>query len=99
MSKKSSNFANETKTAIMETLSVKDFRSKMAESFNRSLAGEKVYIRRKNEIYALIKMGHSDLNITPELQQRFDEVYKAYEAGECVTCNSHEELANLLNSL
>ena len=51
----------------MEILSVSDYRNNLADM------GEKVLIRRKNEIYALVKIGREDLMITPELQARIDE--------------------------
>lgn len=41
----------------METLSVSDYRNNLAASFNLADRGEKVLIRRKNEIYALVKIG------------------------------------------
>lgn len=83
----------------MEALSIRDFRSKMAASFNRAAKKENVLIRRKNEIYALVKVGREDLMITPELQKRIDDVHRAYNEGRCVTCSTHEELEALLCSL
>ncbi len=83
----------------MEALSIRDFRSNMASSFNRVANGENVLIRRKNEIYALIKVGREDIAITPELQKRIDEVHRAYLNGECFTCSTHEELDDFLDKL
>ena len=50
----------------METLSIKDFRNQMAASFDKAANAENVLIRRKNEIYALVKVGHEDLLITKD---------------------------------
>lgn len=83
----------------MEPLSIRDFRSNMASSFNRVAQGENVLIRRNKEIYALVKVGREDLTVTPELQARIDEARRAYERGESISCSSHEELSALLNSL
>ena len=38
----------------MTALSVRDFRSQMARSFNRVDAGEQVFIRRKNQLYTIV---------------------------------------------
>ena len=52
----------------MEALSVREYRNNLAASFTKADNGEQVLIRRKNEIYALVKVGREDLMITPELQ-------------------------------
>lgn len=83
----------------METLSVREYRNNLAASFTKADNGEQVLIRRKNEIYALVKVGREDLMITPELQKRIDDVHQAYSEGKCVTYSTHEELDSLLNSL
>ena len=41
----------------MEALSVREYRNNLAASFTRAGNGEQVLIRRKNEIYALVKVG------------------------------------------
>ena len=53
----------------MEALSVREYRNNLAASFTKADNGEQVLIRRKNEIYALVKVGREDLMITPELKQ------------------------------
>ncbi|MFS2699412.1 hypothetical protein AAH148_21475 [Phocaeicola vulgatus] len=39
----------------MEALSVREYRNNLAASFTKADNGEQVLIRRKNEIYALVK--------------------------------------------
>ena len=39
---------------MVETLTIKDFRSKMAFSFDRADAGDPVVIRRKHRLYAIL---------------------------------------------
>lgn len=41
----------------MEALSVREYRNNLAASFTKADNGEQVLIRRKNEIYALVKVG------------------------------------------
>ena len=60
----------------MEALSVREYRNNLAASFTKADNGEQVLIRRKNEIYALVKVGREDLMITPELQARIDKANK-----------------------
>lgn len=83
----------------METLSVREYRNNLAASFAKADNGERVLIRRKNEIYALIKIGREDLMMTPELQARIDEVERECREGRCVTCSTQEELDAFLDSL
>ena len=83
----------------METLSIKDFRNQMAASFDKAANAENVLIRRKNEIYALVKVGHEDLLLTKDLQKRIDDVHQAYQQGKCSTCSTLDELDSLLNAL
>lgn len=66
----------------MEALSVKEYRNNLTASFAKAEMGEQVLIRRKNEIYALVKIGREDLLITEDLQQRIEEVRRAYKEGQ-----------------
>lgn len=83
----------------MEALSVSDYRNNLAASFDRADNGEKVLIRRKNTLYALVSVGNKDLILTPALKKRIEEVHSAYKKGECVMCSSKEELNSFLASL
>lgn len=83
----------------MEALSVREYRNNLAASFTKAGNGEQVLIRRKNEIFALVKVGREDLMITPELQTRINEVEKECREGRCVTCSTKEELNQYLDSL
>ncbi|MEO3652471.1 hypothetical protein ABG840_20755 [Phocaeicola vulgatus] len=59
----------------------------------------KVLIRRKNEIYALVKVGREDLMITPELQARIDKAREEIKSGKCVTLKSSEDIDAYFDSL
>lgn len=83
----------------MEALSVRDYRNHLSASFDRADNGEQVFIRRRNQIYALVNVGHEDLMVTPELRKRIDKVNKAVKEGRCVTFNSREELNAFFDSL
>lgn len=66
----------------METLSVRDYRNNLAASFSRADKGEKVLIRRKNQIYALINVGREDLMLTPEMHKKINEARKDFAEGK-----------------
>ena len=83
----------------MEALYVKDFRKNLAASFKRADLGERVLIRRNNQLYALISIGKEELTLTPQLQARIDEAEEACRKGQCVTCSSKEEIEQYLSSL
>lgn len=83
----------------MEALSVREYRNNLAASFTKADNGEQVLIRRKNEIYALVKVGREDLMITPELQARIDKARKEIKSGKCVTLKSSEDIDAYFDSL
>ena len=83
----------------MEALSVSDYRNNLAASFDRADNGERVLIRRKNHIYALVSVGREDLTITPALQKRIEEAEAACREGRCISCSTNEELDSFLDSL
>lgn len=83
----------------MEALSVREYRNNLAASFTKADNGEQVLIRRKNEIYALVKVGREDLMITPELQARIDKAREEIKSGECVTLKSSEDIDAYFDSL
>ena len=83
----------------MEALSVREYRNNLAASFTKADNGEQVLIRRKNEIYALVKVGREDLMITPELQARIDKASEEIKSGKCVTLKSSEDIDAYFDSL
>lgn len=66
----------------MEALSARDYRNNLAASFTRADRGERVLIRRKNNIYALVNVGKENLMITPEIQSRIDEARAELREGK-----------------
>lgn len=76
----------------METLTVREYRNNLAKSFDRAAAGERVLIRRKNSLYALVSIGEENVTLSPRQQQKVNEVadsikrswqqVKQMEAGE-----------------
>ena len=83
----------------MEALSVREYRNNLAASFTKADNGEQVLIRRKNEIYALVKVGREDLMITPERQARIDKAREEIKSGKCVTLKSSEDIDAYFDSL
>lgn len=65
----------------MEVLSVRDYRNNLAEYFDRASQGERVLIRRKNSIYALVSIGSEDLSISPARQRQVDDMAESIRRG------------------
>ena len=72
----------------MNTLTVRDFRNNMAATFERTDAGEDIFIRRGKKIYAIIPVKNDDLAISPSLQVKIDKARQEFENGEAVTFKS-----------
>lgn len=87
------------KYKVMEALSVRDYRNNLAASFARADQGERVLIRRKNQIYALISVGKEDLMITPELQKRIDKVRQDFKEGKTLHFDNAESLHKWMDEL
>lgn len=83
----------------MNTLTIRNFRSNLASSFNRANQGENVFIRRNNEVYALIRIADDNIEVSADLLKQIDAARKSYHAGNYVSCSNHEQLDELLNSL
>ncbi|MBD5183889.1 MAG: hypothetical protein HDS97_03245 [Bacteroidales bacterium] len=56
----------------MEALSVREYRDNLAASFDRAAEGERVIIRRKNQLYALVSLGRDQLVLNKEQQEMLD---------------------------
>ena len=57
----------------MEALSVSDYRKNLAASFDRADEGERVLIRRRNSLYALVSVGREEQSLSPRQQKQIDE--------------------------
>lgn len=83
----------------MEALSVTDYRKNLAASFDRADRGERVLVRRKNNIYAIVNIGKEDLAITPEMQKRIDEARKAFREGKTLHFENAEAAIKWMDEL
>ena len=83
----------------MEPLQVREFRQHLGGAFNRAQGGEKVLVRRKNDIYALIHVGREEMAVTPELQAKIDKAEQEYREGKCIECTTPEEITQFLKSM
>lgn len=95
---KTSIFAAKT-TKKMNTLTVRDFRNNMAATFERTDAGEDIFIRRGKKIYAIIPVKNEDLAISPSLQQKIDKARKEFENGEAITFKSASDAQKWMDEI
>lgn len=58
----------------MEALSVRDYRNNLAASFERAKEGKRVLIRRKNALYALVKVDSDELIPTHDMRKRVNDL-------------------------
>ena len=82
----------------MDTLTISDFKRNMSSSLNRIDAGEQVYFRRGHQIYTIIPVQQDNV-ITPALSAIIEHGRRDSLEGQCVACNTHEELSSFLDSL
>ena len=58
----------------MEALSVREYRNNLAASFDRAAEGERVIIRRKNKLYALVSLGMDQMVLNKKQQDKLDRL-------------------------
>lgn len=61
----------------MNALTVSDYRKNLAASFDRADEGERVLIRRKNSLYALVSVGREEPTLSPRQQRQVEELTKS----------------------
>jgi len=83
----------------MTHLTVRDFRSQMASSFDRVDAGEHVFIRRKNQLYTIVPVSEDDLTITPELAAKIEKARQEYRKGKTISLKTHEDIDRYFESM
>jgi antitoxin (DNA-binding transcriptional repressor) of toxin-antitoxin stability system len=83
----------------MTHLTVRDFRSQMARSFDRVDAGEHVFIRRKNQLYTIVPVSEDDLTITPELAAKIEKARQEYREGKTISLKTHEDIDRYFESM
>ncbi len=83
----------------MTPLTMRDFRSQMATSFDRVDAGERVFIRRKRQLYAIVPVYESDLTITPELAERIEKARQEFRDGKTLHFDNAAAAQKWMDSL
>lgn len=71
----------------------------MATSLDRVDAGERVYIRRKNQLYTIIPVHEDELQIAPELASKIEKARKEFQEGETISLKSHEDVNRYFESM
>ena len=66
----------------MTALTMRDFRSNLANSFDRVDGGEHVYIRRNHKLYTLVSVEDDDLDISPALAAKIEKARKEHKEGK-----------------
>lgn len=61
----------------MEALSSRDYRNSIGASFDRAAEGERVFIRRKNNLYALECIDNANSEFSTRLNQRIETIAKS----------------------
>ena len=85
----------------MSILTVADFRNQLAKYFDLVLAGEKVFIRRKNKLFTIITVddGEVDVTMTPELEEKIEKARTEYREGKTISLVSHEDVDRYFDSM
>lgn len=80
-------------------MTMRDFRSNLATSFDRVDSGERVYIRRNSKLYTLVPVEEDDLSITPALAAKIERARQEYREGKTVSLKSHEDIDQYFESM
>jgi len=83
----------------METLTAKSFRNKMAASLDRVDAGEKIVFRRRNRLYAVVRVVNDTPTLTPLLLSQMEKGRKEHKEGKTLRFNSAKEAQKWMDEL
>ena len=72
----------------MTTLTIRDFRSQLAASFDLVDQGERVLVRRRNKIYTIVVVEDGELEITPQLAEKIEKARQEYHEGAALEFES-----------
>jgi antitoxin (DNA-binding transcriptional repressor) of toxin-antitoxin stability system len=72
----------------MASLTMRDFRSNLATSFDRVDRGERVYIRRNSKLYTIVPVEEDDLEITPALAAKIEKARQEHREGKTLRFES-----------
>jgi len=72
----------------MTALTMRDFRSNLATSFDRVDSGERIYIRRNRKLYTLVSVEDDDLTITPALAAKIEQARQEHREGKTLKFES-----------
>ena len=72
----------------MTALTMRDFRSNLATSFDRVDKGERIYIRRNRKLYTIVSVEDDDLEITPTLAAKIEQARKEHREGKTLKFES-----------
>jgi len=71
----------------------------MASSFDRVDAGERVFIRRKNQLYTIVPVSDDELTVTPELAAKIEKARQEFRDGNTISLKSHEDVDRYFESM
>ena len=83
----------------MYTITVREFRNRLATSLNQVDAGEQIVIRRNKKFYTIIPIAADEFAISPTLQAKIDKAREEVLQGQTTRVGTHEELDKYLESL
>ena len=83
----------------MNTMTIRDFRSNIATSFDRVDAGERVLVRRRNKVYTIVPVEDDDLTITPELQAKIDKARQEFREGRITHFETAADMQKWMDEL
>lgn len=72
----------------MTALTMRDFRSNLATSFDRVDKGERIYIRRNRKLYTIVSVEDDDLEITLTLAAKIEQARKEHREGKMLKFES-----------
>ena len=80
-------------------MTISKFRSHLPTIMDKVADGERVLVRRHNNLYAIILVEDEGLTITPDLQARIDKARQEYKEGKTTSIRTHEGLDAFIDSL
>ena len=83
----------------MTTLTMREFRSKLASTLDLTDSGQQVVIRRGQRMYAIVPFDFNELQFSPELELRISKAREEHENGQTLSFDSARTAQQWMDSL
>lgn len=93
-----SYFCKKLILSIMATLTIRDFRSNLSATLSKASAGERIFVRRHNQVFAIVPVD-DEISISPALMREIKKARKEHQNGETLKFDTAADAQKWMDEL